>query len=165
MQRFVGLLAVIVGLLIAGIHILAISGSTPIPVPGIVGIAFPVSILAAAAYIIIVQRNGHDLRRSPVWVFAAWAVVAIYASINFALADRATLGGHVETIDGAPTLVVHGQRVRALSHAGARAMEVWDVRAISGHMLPFLLIPGLALLYLVPSTRGTDIATRQSTER
>lgn len=51
-----------------------------------------------------------------------------YAYVNFRLEGRATLGGHIETMNGIRALVVHGQRVRDLGPAEVRALEAWNVR-------------------------------------
>jgi hypothetical protein len=87
-----------------------------------------------------------------------------YAYVNFRLEGRATLGGHIETMNGIRALVVHGQRVRELGPAEVRALEAWNVRVPSGDLLPFLLRPGLALVFVLPAGRSANTIPEQSNE-
>jgi hypothetical protein len=81
--------------------------------------------------------------------------VFFYAMINFLLFLQATGGGTIERDANVQAVLNdHGTVVRTLDDARGREVEGWQVRLFSGHILPFLLLPGL---YFVFAPRDDDL--------
>jgi hypothetical protein len=73
--------------------------------------------------------------------------------LNFMLFRRATGGGSLkQQPNGQYVLSDHGRVIRTLDEAGVQVVHAQEVRLISGHLLPFLVLPGLYFLF-VPSRR------------
>jgi hypothetical protein len=89
----------------------------------------------------------------PAWARVLNDVVFLYAVLNFILFIRATGGGSLTQLpNGQYVLSNHGRVIRMLDEAGVQAVHAREVRLISGHLLPFLVLPGLYFLF-VPSRR------------
>ena len=99
----------------------------------------------------------------PTWGKLLFAAVFIYAGINFGWFFSAISGGTVEQRDdGHYVLSDHGRFIRELDEDGVRAFHAWEVRAFSGHILVFLVLPGLYFLFATEpaSEQGSHTATR-----
>lgn len=153
--RAIGWLAISCFAVVGTIHVASLAGTVPSAASSILFDTFPILALAAIAYIIAARRADDELR-VPVWAIASWLAAMIYSGINFENHTKATRGGHVEVVNGHTALVAHGRVLQLLSPSEARAIEVWEVRGTSGHLLPFFLITGLGLLVLVPSSRNAE---------
>jgi hypothetical protein len=150
-------------------HLLAIAGAAPLGM-GVIVLVFPVAFICFGAFILAAKRETADqgsrrlgvfklLEPFPSWARVLFAVVFLYAGINFALFFRATGGGAVDQqADGRVVLTDHGRFIRELDDRGVRDLEVWQVRLFSGHILPFLVLPGLYFLFAprrAPQGEGT----------
>lgn len=93
------------------------------------------------------RRSGKPRGWYPNWMAAVCAATALYAGGTY-VADRILDGtGTIERAGNRPVLLRNGRILRALDPEGVRAVEVWHVRARTAYVLPFLLLPSLALLF------------------
>ena len=91
----------------------------------------------------------------PAWGRRLFRAVFFYALLNFAAFLVVTGGGKVEQRpDGRYVLVEHGNFIRELDAKGVRAIHRWEVRLITGHILPFLVFPALYFLFAPSVSRG-----------
>ena len=144
------------------LHILAMLGYAPLDIRTVATILFLVAVPAVIAMMAhadlrarrVAGRSANDvdlLAVIPEWGRRVCVAVCIYAGLNFAAFLIVTGGGGVEQrADGRYVLSEHGNFIRELDAKGVRALYVWDIRVITGSLLPFLVIPGLYLL-LAPS--------------
>jgi hypothetical protein len=92
----------------------------------------------------------------PRWGRILFGSVFIYAGANFVAYFVATGGGTVEQqADGSYVIGDHGKVIRPLNAEGVHAFRAWDIRLFSGHILPFLVLPGLYFLF-APSVRDGE---------
>ena len=154
-QRAVGSAALLGAVVALVIHLTAVIGA-PLAGMGAIFIIFPAGILSWGILIRHVNRRGRSggpqgplalILPLPVWARLVFGAVFLYALLNFLLFFQATGGGSVERdANGQAVLSGHGRVIRTLDENGVRAIEVWQVRAFSGHILPFLVLPGLYFL-------------------
>jgi hypothetical protein len=154
LNPFLAAVALCAGVLALAIHLLAVVGRAPVGMAAVF-VAFALGLLCFGALMVTVNRRARergDSRASivdlfaplPLWARLLFAAVFLYAGLNFALFFRATGGAGLERqADGRYVLSDHGRLVRTLDERGVRAVQVWQVRAFSGHILPFLVLPGL----------------------
>jgi hypothetical protein len=144
------------------VHLLAVAGRTPLGMTIIV-IVFPIAFLCFAAFIRDANKRSGTRRVGvadlvaplPTWARVLFVIVFSYVGLNFALFWHATGGGTVEQRpDGRYVLSDHGRVIRPLDEEGVRTVHTWQVRAFSGHILPFLVLPGLYFLFVPRSRRS-----------
>ena len=143
--RLVGFLATGSALALAVLHLLSLKGKAPLERDEIVAAAFPIMLLVGLTYIAATHRKDAVLARPPLWMLALWGASVIYAIAVERLQDRIMEGGILWHGDGQVSLRDHGRLIRVLAPGEVRELEVWQVRAWSAGLLPFLLLPGLAL--------------------
>lgn len=112
--------------------------------------AFLVAFGCFGAFLLDVRRQSGPsanpfafAQRWPPWAVGVLIVVFLYAGANFLLFFQATGGGTLEYHGAQAYLSNHGTVIRALDASGVRAFHVWEVRLFTGHILPFLVLPGL----------------------
>lgn len=155
-RRAIGLAALVVAALAFVIHLTAVMGA---PAAGM-GAVFIIYALGIASWAILLRHANLPVRHGwardpmslirplPTWATLLVAAVFFYAILNFLLFFQATGGGTVERdANGQAVLSDHGRVIRTLDENGVRAVEVWQVRAFSGLILPFLVLPGLYFLF------------------
>jgi hypothetical protein len=157
---FIALGTAIIALIV---HLLA-AFSHASPSIGVVLLVTLPGLLCFGAFIFAVNRRGReaDGKRAslvelmaplPTWAKVLNYVVFLYAMLNFMLFMRATGGGSLkQQPNGQYVLSDHGRVIRTLDEAGVQVVHAQEVRLISGHLLPFLVLPGLYFLF-VPSRR------------
>ena len=150
--RGIGYLALSCAVLVGGIHALAIRDAAPSAGMSVVLWTLPVLIPTAFAYILAARQAPADIT-PPRWAVILWTIAIMYAGVNFSLERRATAGGTVEITDRGPVLMVHGRAVRFLTPPEVRDIEAWKVRGLSGHLLPFFILPGVGLLVLTKKAK------------
>lgn len=140
------------------LHLAAMFGFVPLDMSSVVllvGVAFP------AVGALVLHTNARSARAGgtratpfdgfaevPRWGRVLCGTVFLYAGVNFAAFFAATGGGTLEKqADGSYILSDHGRRVRALDAEEVLAFQAWEVRLFSGHLLPFLVSPGLYFLF------------------
>lgn len=149
-------MALVVAALALVIHLTAVMGA-PVAGMGAIFVIFPVGIVSWGILIRHVNLRGRSggmrgplalIQPLPIWARLLFGAVFLYALLNFLLFFQATGGGSIERdADGQAVLSDHGRVIRTLDEQGVRAIEVWQVRAFSGHILPFLVLPGLYFLF------------------
>jgi len=135
-------------------------------------IAFASGLVCWVALVLTVDRRARERgqRRPkvadlvaplPKWARLLCDFAIYYSVVNFALFMRATGGGTLERqSDGQYTVSDHGHVIHTLDEGGVRAYRTSEVRLISGHSLPILLLPGFYFLFasLRPERRDEVIA-------
>jgi len=151
----------------SSLHILAMLGYAPFDIGTVVTILLLVAapaVIATMAHADLRARRVAGPRANPVDLFAAipkWGrrlflAVFYYAGLNFAAFLVMTGGGGVERrADGRYVLSEHGHFIRELDAKGVRAVHVWEVRMITGFLLPFLVFPGL-YFFMAPSVSSGE---------
>jgi uncharacterized membrane protein (GlpM family) len=150
MYRTATFVALGTAVVIAIVHVLAIAGYTPL---GMVPV-FPAFLIAFACFARFVRDHRGRKITSPFdlianwprWAYLLFGFVFLYAGINFAWFMAVTGGATVNEQAGQTYLMDHGRILRALDPAEVRAYQAWNVRLFSGHILPFLVLPGLYFL-------------------
>jgi hypothetical protein len=149
------------------LHILAMLGYAPLDMGTVATILLLIAVpavLAMMAHADLRARRAAGTRTNRVDLFAEvpewgrrlFVAVFIYAGVNFAAFLVVTGGGGVEQrTDGRYVLSEHGNFIRELDAKGVRALHVWDIRVITGSLLPFLVLPGL-YLFLAPSASSGE---------
>lgn len=149
LSRSLAYLAVATAAGAAGLHLLSLFGIAPL----LAGQLRPMIVIAAAVAIAYAvewrrQKTAGALEGwLPNWMLAVDAGVVLYAALIYFLERRANGGGYAEVVGGHTMLLRKGEVLRQLDVAGVRDLAVWKVRALTAYVLPFLLIPGLAILY------------------
>lgn len=166
-RRALAVVPLVGAALALGVHLSAVAGDPPVGM-GAMFIVFPLGLLSWMALIVRAnrraRRQGGTVARAwsllaplPVWARLIFGAAFVYALLNFLLFMQATEGGTVERgPDGQAVLADHGRVIRPLDERGVRAIEGWQVRLFSGHILPFLLLPGLYFLFVPEETRRED---------
>ena len=149
------------------LHILATLGYAPFDIASVVAIFLLVAapaVIGMMAHADLRARRVASTRANRVDLFAAipeWGrrlflAVFFYAGLNFAAFLVVTGGGGVEQrADGRYVLTEHGNFIRELDGKGVRAIYVWEVRMITGSLLPFLVFPAL-YFFLAPSVSSGE---------
>lgn len=162
--RSLGWFAVGCAAIVAVVHLWSIVGSPPPSASAVVFATLPVLGAAVLAYILASHRFS-DAFRPPPWLVLSSVVSLLYAGVTFELQMRATGGGSVATMHGDLVLTSHGQVIRTLSENEARAIEVWELRGMSGGLLPFFMISGAGLLLLARLGGQPSIDRNDSSHR
>ena len=90
----------------------------------------------------------------PEWAQYVSGAVFLYALVNFLWFFMATGGGTLEHTGHQAYLSDHGRFIRSLDASGVRAFHAWEVRLFTGHILPFLVLPGLYFLFRPEEAAG-----------
>jgi hypothetical protein len=144
------------------LHILAMLGYAPFDLWTVAAmfllVAGPASIamLAHVSRIAGTRADAVDLLATiPEWGRRLFVAVFIYAGANFAAFLVVTGGGGVkQRADGRYVLSEHGNFIRELDAKGVRALHIWDVRMITGSLLPLLVLPGLYFMFAPSVSSG-----------
>ena len=151
---------------IAALGVIAMIGTATYYVLNLFGILLPLRWLAAPGVVLFATAliyilRFHVTREADVhfrwWMPAIWIALIINTAIVWYLADRATQGGTIEQRGANSVLAVHGHVIRTLDAEGIRAVELWNAREISSHlllMLSFVSVGLVALTRNAPATTG-----------
>ena len=155
-QRAVGVATLSGTALALVIHLTAVMRA-PVTGMGAIFIVFPLGFFSWGMLIRHANLRGRAggprgplalIQPLPIWARLLFGAVFFYALLNFLLFLQATGGGTIERdTNGQAVLTDHGRVIRTLDDEGVRAVEVWQVRLFSGHILPFLVLPGLYFLF------------------
>lgn len=149
MSRSLAYLAIVTAMGAAVLHLLTLLGSAPVSATQL----RPTIAVAAAvtvAYLMWWRREkatGAAEGWLPNWILGIDAAVVIYAFLTYFLERYANGGGYAEVVGGKTMLLRKGEVIRELDAQGISDLAVWKVRALTAYLLPFLVIPGLALLF------------------
>jgi hypothetical protein len=160
MRRTVSFLALGTALAVATIHGLAIAGFAPWGMAPV----FPALFVAFGCFAALLgdQRERKIIyplglfANWPAWAFLLFGVVFLCAGVNFVWFFASTGGGALLEQSGQTFLADHGRIIRPLDAAGVRAFHAWEVRLFSGHILPFVVLPGLYFLVQSRQPRAPD---------
>jgi hypothetical protein len=151
------------------IHIITFFADVSRGIP-ITSIAFATGLVCWGALILTVDRQARERGQQrpkvadlvaplPKWARLLCDLALYYSIVNFVLFMRVADGGTLEQQpDGRYNLSDHGHLVRTLNESGARAYRTREVRLISGHSLPVLLLPGFFFLFVsLRPERGDEV--------